>query len=248
MLTSGRLALNKGVLLLSLLVMAFVGCVNKTAQLDASERCEPLMQRAQDKVRDGNIDDAIKVYRGIIDENPDMAVAHLDIAFLMHDYLDKKDYVGAIYHYRRYLELRPYTEKKEMITSRIRLASQLFAASILPRDTRAAEEIAGLAKENTALKAELIKLKTAVNSNAFNMVGSVSKKDSDVSIIKERSSGEPEPEKRIKSYRVKRGDTLSGIAISVYGDVNQKDKIFAANKGVIKDPDKLSVDQVLIIP
>ncbi len=241
--------MNKGVLLLSLLIIALysIGCVNKTAQLDVAERCEPLIQRAQDKVRDGNIDDAIKIYRGIIDENPSMAVAHLDMAFLMHDYLDKKDYVGAIYHYRRYLELRPRTEKREMIMSRIRLASQLFAASILPRDTRAAEEIAELAKENTALKTEIVKLKAAVSSNTFNIVEVMPDRDSSVSISKERSGGS-EPEKRVRSYRVKRGDTLSGIAISVYGDVNQKDKVFAANRGVIKDPDKLNVDQVLVIP
>ncbi len=241
--------MNKGVLLLSLLIIALysIGCVNKTAQLDVAERCEPLIQRAQDKVRDGNIDDAIKIYRGIIDENPSMAVAHLDMAFLMHDYLDKKDYVGAIYHYRRYLELRPRTEKREMIMSRIRLASQLFAASILPRDTRAAEEIAALAKENTDLKTELVKLKAVVSSNTFNIVEVMPDRDSSVSISKERSGGS-EPETRVRSYRVKRGDTLSGIAISVYGDVNQKDKVFAANRGVIKDPDKLNVDQVLVIP
>ena len=240
--------MNKGVLLLSLLIIALysIGCVNKTAQLDVAERCEPLIQRAQDKVRDGNIDDAIKIYRGIIDENPGMAVAHLDMAFLMHDYLDKKDYVGAIYHYRRYLELRPRTEKREMIMSRIRLASQLFAASILRRDTRVSEEVAGLAKENATLKAELVKLK-AVSSNTFNIVEVMPDRDSSVSISKEKSGGS-EPETRVRSYRVKRGDTLSGIAISVYGDVNQKDKVFAANRGVIKDPDKLNVDQVLVIP
>lgn len=47
---------------------------------------------------------------------------------------------------------------------------------------------------------------------------------------------------------VKKGDTLSAIAKQEYGDANQYNKIFEANKPMLKHPDKIYVGQVLRIP
>jgi nucleoid-associated protein YgaU len=51
-----------------------------------------------------------------------------------------------------------------------------------------------------------------------------------------------------KTYTVKAGDTLSKIAKQHYGNANAYMKIFEANKGLLKDPDKIQVGQVLTIP
>jgi nucleoid-associated protein YgaU len=51
-----------------------------------------------------------------------------------------------------------------------------------------------------------------------------------------------------KTYTVKAGDTLSKIAKQHYGNANSYMKIFEANKGLLKDPDKIQVGQVLNIP
>jgi nucleoid-associated protein YgaU len=51
-----------------------------------------------------------------------------------------------------------------------------------------------------------------------------------------------------QKYTVKSGDTLSKIAKQHYGDANQYMKIFNANKGLLKDPDKIQVGQELVIP
>jgi nucleoid-associated protein YgaU len=51
-----------------------------------------------------------------------------------------------------------------------------------------------------------------------------------------------------KSYTVKSGDTLSGIAKSQLGDANAYMKIFEANKDQLSDPDKIKPGQVLRIP
>ncbi|GAA5007046.1 peptidoglycan-binding protein LysM [Acinetobacter puyangensis] len=56
----------------------------------------------------------------------------------------------------------------------------------------------------------------------------------------------PEPES--KFYTVKSGDNLSKIAKEVYGDANQYNKIFEANKPLLKDPDEIFPGQVLRIP
>ncbi len=52
----------------------------------------------------------------------------------------------------------------------------------------------------------------------------------------------------VKTYTVKAGDTLSKIAKQHYGNANAYMKIFEANKGLLQDPDKIQVGQVLTIP
>ncbi len=51
-----------------------------------------------------------------------------------------------------------------------------------------------------------------------------------------------------RTYTVKSGDTLSKISKEMYGDANQYDRIFEANKPMLKDPDKIYPGQVLRIP
>ncbi|GAB3065525.1 LysM peptidoglycan-binding domain-containing protein [Stenotrophomonas tumulicola] len=50
------------------------------------------------------------------------------------------------------------------------------------------------------------------------------------------------------TYTVEKGDSLSRIAKQHYGDANAWQKIFDANKDVLKDPDKIQPGQVLKLP
>lgn len=54
--------------------------------------------------------------------------------------------------------------------------------------------------------------------------------------------------KESQFYTVKSGDTLSAISNQVYGDANQYNKIFEANKPMLKSPEKIYPGQVLRIP
>lgn len=47
---------------------------------------------------------------------------------------------------------------------------------------------------------------------------------------------------------VKEGDTLSAISLAVYGNANQYNKIFEANKPLLSHPDKIYPGQTLRIP
>src|SRR5262245_46053589 len=51
-----------------------------------------------------------------------------------------------------------------------------------------------------------------------------------------------------RTYTVKAGDTLSKIAKEHYGNANNYQKIFEANKDQLSDPDKIKPGQVLKIP
>jgi nucleoid-associated protein YgaU len=52
----------------------------------------------------------------------------------------------------------------------------------------------------------------------------------------------------VRTYTVKKGDSLSKIAKAHYGDANQWRKIYEANKERIKNPDLIQPGWVLTIP
>ena len=49
-------------------------------------------------------------------------------------------------------------------------------------------------------------------------------------------------------HEVVRGDTLSGLAKTYYGNASQYNRIFEANRDILDDPDKIKVGQKLKIP
>ncbi|MBM4142985.1 MAG: hypothetical protein FJ225_05245 [Lentisphaerae bacterium] len=133
------------------------GCRGGAGRRDAADRQDPLMRRAAATAAQGDARGAVEMYAKALARDPGLVRAHLDVALLRHD--REKDYLGAVYHYRRYLELRPDTEKRAMILNRMRLAEQLFAASILEADRREARaELEALRRENGMLKQRIADL------------------------------------------------------------------------------------------
>ncbi len=51
-----------------------------------------------------------------------------------------------------------------------------------------------------------------------------------------------------QTYTVQSGDTLSKIAKQYYGNANDYNKIFEANRDKLSDPNKIQVGQELVIP
>lgn len=55
-------------------------------------------------------------------------------------------------------------------------------------------------------------------------------------------------ESRSQTYKVQPGDTLSKIAQRFYGNANDYNRIFEANRDKLQDPDKIQAGQTLTIP
>ncbi|MBV9157866.1 MAG: LysM peptidoglycan-binding domain-containing protein, partial [Acidobacteriaceae bacterium] len=51
-----------------------------------------------------------------------------------------------------------------------------------------------------------------------------------------------------RTYKVQPGDTLSKIAKQYYGNANDYNRIFEANRDKLQSPDKIQVGQELVIP
>ena len=60
------------------------------------------------------------------------------------------------------------------------------------------------------------------------------------------NQGQQQPQ--LQTYEVQSGDTLSAIAKKQYGDAGAYNRIFEANRPMLKDADEIYPGQVLIIP
>ena len=61
-------------------------------------------------------------------------------------------------------------------------------------------------------------------------------------------AGAQQGQRQPRTYEVQSGDTLSAIAKKELGDANAYNRIFEANRPMLKDPDEIYPGQVLLIP
>ncbi|MBU4200467.1 MAG: LysM peptidoglycan-binding domain-containing protein [Verrucomicrobia bacterium] len=236
-----------GVLVLTL-VLFLVGCDQNTARVDISELRDPLIRKAKAKADQGDREGSLEYLNKALDKRPGLAQSHLDAGLLYDDY--KKDYVRAIYHYQRYLELRPDTEKKEMIQDLIRKARLALAAALAEQLPGYSEKLAALQEENTRLKNEL---RTVRDNLAKRVTGAPVPTTAGASEKSSLSAMNDKPQSMPGSttgqvYRVQEHETLSMIAAKVYHNPGKWKVIYEANRDKLSSPDKLRLGQALIIP
>ena len=209
-------------LFLLLAACAAGGCSRSAANLDGRDRENPIVRRAAARAREGDIEGARALYRKALDQDPRLARAHLDLAILLHD--RELDELRAIYHYERYLELRPSSEKEEIIRSRLRLAKHAYAASLrttsrvgsVPvKDSReAAAEVLDLRRRNETLQARVAELEK--------QLADASKALADIEAqVRKRTSAQGSASAEARTHRVQAGDTLSSIAVKYYDDAGR---------------------------
>ena len=129
------------------------GCDRESsiAKDEQNERGSALYRKAFDAEQSGDIKEAIRLFNKVLIDEPHSFSAHFQLATLLQDH--EEDYVGAIYHYKQYLYLRPEAEKSTLAQERIRIAEQLLAPQILKKVGDSVQGIsqAHLLKENERL-------------------------------------------------------------------------------------------------
>lgn len=236
--------------LLTVLILATsLGCAPDVARLDRRDQGAPLVRKAMARQAEGDVEAAVRLYTRALNADPGLARAHLDLALLLHD--DVKDYIGAICHYRRYLQLRPETEKRDMIERRMQRAGHLHAGKVLRVDRDAAREAAKLKLENEKLSRDVTRLQEEIASlrETLEETRKAAEPEPTASRPPEPAPKE-EPADRavVRTYRVQKGDTLSSIAGQMYRDPSRWQRILEANKETLDGSHRLSVGQVLVIP
>ena len=247
-------------LFLIITAVIFTACFRQVADLDESDFRDPMIRKAQSKIRQGDKEGAIACLNNALESRPNLAQAHLSVALLYDDY--KKDYVRAIYHFQRYLELRPSAQKRGLIEDLIRQSKMSFAASLSEQISETTKQVQVLEKENSRLKANIRELRNNLAKHvrtgksreaprASKPLGFVSQgeiippaQNKPVALDQQVSAVAPTS----TVYCVQEGDTLSLISAKMYHDPRKWKAILDANSSNLVSSDKLRVGQVLIIP
>ena len=248
-------------------------CERSAPVSDAAAEQEVNYLRAKKLYEQQDFPAAAEFYKKTLSANPDFAKAHLELGLLSDDKLG--DPIAAIYHYRRYLELRPDSEKRQLVEDFIERAKFSLAAK-LPQSpvvdvgelTRLQNEKVALLQENATLRsrvAELEKAATAAGTSiAETPTATVVSTPAPASVMTPSPAAatmvmaaapvtafaEPSPGEAVRAhtYVVQKGDTLQSLALRYYGTRSGWEKIYQANRSGLPSKDQLKVGQQLVIP
>lgn len=225
------------------------------------EEKEPQFLIGRSRVNAMNFRGAIEAFEQALQMNPQSAAAHFELGWL---YAEKEaDPAAAIYHYQRYLQLRPKADNAETIQSHIlRLKQELAKAALpIPPSTEIQRQLEHLTAENRRLQGELDQLQKALmQAQAANSgratLGGGAIRDRAVApqttnsntFIGSQNTGGRNPASRAdaveqRSHRVQAGETPASIARHYNLSV---DALLAANPGL--NPRRIQVGQILKLP
>ena len=230
-----------------LLAVAFVavsmtGCSGGAASQDNRDERDPYLKRALVRKNMDDIDGAVDLLNKALVRKPYLARAHLELGLLYDTH--KQDYIRAIYHYERYLELRPDAEKKKLIEDLIRQARLSFAASLPDQPPGAIEQIAMLKREINVLKGQVASQQSGGGPTAAPKVATADSTNAPVLM-----PPKPAPaQSAMQTYVVQTRDTLSSIAAKLYNDPGKWKTIYDANRNTLSSPQSVRPGQTLIIP
>lgn len=233
---------------LPLLVASLIlsGCGNQGKSIEEREENDPLMKTAHAFMDQGDWQQAVATLKDAMENEPLMARPHLDLATIYQQHII--NYIHAIYHYDRYLELRPNSEKKELIDQQKLRVFEALANTLVknsPQVQQVVTEAKRLQQENAALRKQL---NTSTPSNGP-VVATALKPvptQSATQVIPKSATETVQAKHQI--YHVVAGDNLSKISTRFYGESGKWDDIFQANKDRMKSPSDLRVGQTLVIP
>lgn len=142
---------------LSLAVVWGTGCSPDTFLATDEER-ESNLQRAFESMRLKDYEGAAIHFERALERNPRSALAHLGYASLCESHLRR--YPEAVYHYQRFLRLRPNDPKAEDIGRRIKHSTELLAQTVpmVVRSESIARDLEAMRRENLALRAQVTQL------------------------------------------------------------------------------------------
>ena len=213
------------------------------------EEKEPQFLIGRSRVNAMNFSGAVEAFEQALELNPHSGAAHFELGWL---YAEKEaDPAAAIYHYQKYLALRPNASNAETIRQHVFRLKQELAKAVLPipPTPELQRQLEQLTEERRHLQEEVDRLRSAltpgappVNRSSFNPNHSIGAGNSDGIQREARNRIESAPG-RAGSYRVQSGDTLVAIARRYRISL---ESLQAANPGV--DPRRMQVGQSVRIP
>ncbi len=181
---------------------------------------------------------AITFYEKALDSSGKAADAHFRMAMIYDANLNDK--VGAVHHFKRYLEIVPdgaHAKEARASLDRIEpmLATNLEGGTLISH-----REAMKLQQENKDLRDQLAQKNSSPAPGASPtgvMTGKIAARDA-----------ERHPAPGTRTYLVQPGDSLASISRKFYGNKNRAKDIQDANMNAVPDERKLKPGVTLIIP
>jgi tetratricopeptide (TPR) repeat protein len=147
------------------LLLASAGCTDSERVSSAAEVDEPAYRQGQALLKTGRRQEALNAFLKVIDRRGDEAPeSHLEVGLLYLQHIN--DPLSAIYHFKKYLALRPNSPQAPLVKQRIDAAMRDFARTLpaqsLENQPQRVDLVAALDRlkqENEMLKQELADLK-----------------------------------------------------------------------------------------
>lgn len=125
------------------------------SEIERKERANALYQSAMAEFESGRADAAVAAFEKLLRTDPGNFLAHFQLAVILQD--SKRDYVGAIAHYREYAALRPEAEKSTVAMERAEACMSLLQADLIAKaatgDNAVTRKIDSLTAERDSLQA-----------------------------------------------------------------------------------------------
>jgi tetratricopeptide (TPR) repeat protein len=153
------------------LALGLGGCGDHDRLSYANELDEPDYREGQSLLKSGRRQEALSAFLKVIDKRDDAAESHLEVGLLYVQHIN--DPLAAIYHFRKYLALRPNSPQAPLVRQRINAAIREFARTLpaqpLEGQAQRVDLVATLDRlkqENESLKQQLAETKSARGSAA----------------------------------------------------------------------------------
>lgn len=250
------------------LCLAGAGCLPSGSN-PLEEQREPHFLTGKSRVNGMDYEGAVEAFEKAVEVNPHSASAHFELGLLCEN--NQQDFAAAIYHFDRYLKLRPKDEYAEVVQQRIVACKQELAKSVslAPLSQSMQKELERYASENRDLKQKLEAWQAYYTANGGRDTSPANPPGTTPQPVyvppaiplpqpplrvttapqptRTATAPQPTPAKPVKiltrSYAVKSGETPVSIARK-YGV--KLDVLMAANPGL--NPSRLRVGQTLAIP
>src|SRR5580765_2391514 len=138
--------------------LALLGCISlggclPSMQSRLDEEKEPHFLAGKNRFNAMDYQGAFESFEKALEVNPGSAAAHFELACLCVE----ADPAAAIYHYERYLKLRPHAENNEIVRTRILARKQELAraVSLAPVAQSLQDQFEKLREANQQLREEL---------------------------------------------------------------------------------------------
>ena len=130
--------------------LLLTGCdPSNPSAAEQADRASRHYAAAMAELQAGHVAEAIKGFEEVVRVEPGNGNAHFQLAALLED--ARKDYLGAIVHYRLYLMIRPKSDKALVAQDRMKGCETRYAAKLIEKagvENQFASELEKLRKEH----------------------------------------------------------------------------------------------------